>query len=102
MFIRISRGSFDPAIADEVEAMLRTSAETLVPAIERLPGNIRYYAAFDRASRTMVNVSVWTSERHALQMGHLLEMRRLSQEFKDKGVRFEVVTNYETSWDING
>ena len=102
MFVRIARGSFDPSVADEVQRLVRESEETLAPAVARMPGNLHYYAAFDRASRTIVNVSVWTDERHALQMGYLREMHRLSEEFRWRGVQFEVITNYEVLWDVNG
>jgi hypothetical protein len=99
--VRISRGQFDPAQFDALDQMLRASAETLIPAIRRLAGNLHYYAGIDRASGTMVNVSVWETLEHAQQMAGLAEMAALAVKFRDTGVRFEPIINYETVWAIN-
>jgi hypothetical protein len=102
MYVRISRGQCDPAQFDEMERMLRDSGTTLVPAIRRLTGNRHYYAGLDRATATMVNVSVWDTLEQAQQMATLPEMRALAAVFLASGVRFETIVNYETVWDING
>ena len=99
--VRISRGQFDPAQFDEIDRLLRESGETLIPAIRRLAGNLHYYAGIDRASGTMVNVSVWETLEHAQQMAGLAEMAAQAAIFRDKGVRFEPIVNYETVWGMN-
>jgi len=72
--VRISRGRFDPAAADRIAALLAAPGADLVPAIRRLPGLVRYYGGIDREHGVIVNVSVWESEAHALQMAALPEM----------------------------
>ena len=42
--VRISRGNFDPARFDEVQAMTASTSRYLIPAIKKLPGLISYYA----------------------------------------------------------
>ena len=101
-YVRISRGQFDLAQGDAIDALLRNSSETLVPAIRRLAGNLHYYAGIDHASGTMVNVSVWETLEQAQQMATLAEMAAQAGLFRDKGVRFEPIINYETVWEING
>ena len=101
-YVRISRGQFDPAQGDAIDAMLRASGDTLIPAIRRLAGNLHYYAGIDHASDTMVNVSVWETLEQAQQMGALSEMAAQSGLFRDKGVQFEPIINYETVWEISG
>ena len=102
MYVRISRGSFEPAQSDEIDRLLRESADPLIPAIRRLAGNLHYYAGLDRASATMVNVSVWDTLEHAQQMANLPEMRAMAELFRAKGVRFETIINYETVWELHG
>jgi len=61
MIVRISRGRFDPAKTDGVAATLTSTQTQLIPALERLPGLLHYYVGIDRASATMINVSIWDS-----------------------------------------
>ena len=42
--VRVSRGNFDPARFDEVQAMTVATGRYLIPAIKKLPGLISYYA----------------------------------------------------------
>ena len=100
--IRISRGHFESAQGEEIEQLLRASADTLIAAIRRLDGNLHYYAGIDHASGTMVNVSIWETLDHAQQMGTLAEMAAQATIFRDKGVQFDPIINYEIVWAING
>lgn len=102
MIVRISRGHFDAGAFDDVDHALRDGAATLVPAISRLPGCLHYYVGIDRASATMVNVSVWDTLAHAQQMSTLKEMQEAGDAFRARGVRFDPILNYETMWDITG
>jgi hypothetical protein len=99
--VRISRASFPPENYAAVEARLAASQKTLVPAIRQLAGCLHYFAAIDRGSSSMVNVSVWRSLADAQQMQTLAPMLALAEEFSREGVRFErPVINFETLWKI--
>ena len=71
--VRVSRGTFDPARFAEVERMTRDTGAYLIPAIGRLAGLLHYFAAAS-PSGSIVHVSIWDSDEHAQQMGHLKEM----------------------------
>jgi len=99
--VRISRGTFARERYEAVRNRLSAAETTLVPAIRRLTGGLYYYAAIDRESSSMVNVSVWDSLDHAQQMQTLAAMQALAEDFTREGVRFErPVVNYETIWQI--
>jgi hypothetical protein len=98
--IRVSRGNFDPARFEEVNRMANETGTYLIPAIQKLPGLLSYYAAIS-PSGSMVHVSLWDSEEHAEQMSRLKEMivdaRRDSEAV---GVTFIPIVNYPISWTI--
>jgi hypothetical protein len=98
--VRVSRGSFDPSRFAEVDAVNKTVAEYLVPAIRRLPGLVHYYAGVSPEG-TMVHVSVWDSDEHAAQMGQLKEMIVDARgEMDALGVTFTPIINYPLNWAI--
>jgi hypothetical protein len=100
--VRISRGSFAPEAYAAVRGRLDAAQESLIPAIRQLSGCLHYYAAIDRESSSMVNVSVWRSLADAQQMQTLTPMLALAEAFTREGVRFErPVINYETLWEID-
>jgi hypothetical protein len=80
--------------------MTRETSAFLIPAIKKLPGLISYVAATS-PSGSVVHVSVWDSDDHAQQMGHLKEMivdaRRAAEIV---GVQFSPIVNHLVSWDI--
>jgi len=98
--IRVSRGNFDPARFEEVDRMAKEIGTYLIPAIQKLPGLLSYYAGTSQDG-SMVHVSLWDSEEHANQMGSLKEMivdaRRDSEAV---GVTFLPIVNYPLSWTI--
>ena len=98
--IRVSRGNFDPARFEEVDRMAKEIGTYLIPAIQKLPGLLSYYAGAS-PDGSMVHVSLWDSEEHANQMGSLKEMivdaRRYSEAV---GVTFIPIVNYPISWTI--
>jgi quinol monooxygenase YgiN len=101
-FVRISRGSFAPEKYEAVKARLDAAQESLVPAIRSLAGCLHYFAAIDRKSSSMVNVSVWQSLADAEQMQTLAPMLALAEEFAREGVSFErPIVNYETLWALS-
>ena len=99
--VRISRGSFAPEQYEAVKRRLDAAQTSLIPAIRQLDGCVHYFAAIDRESSSMVNVSVWRSLADAQQMQTLAPMLALAQEFTREGVQFErPIVNYETLWKI--
>ena len=100
--VRISRGAFAPEKYATIKNRLDAAQNSLGPAIRRLTGCLHYFAAIDRESSSMVNVSVWRSLADAQQMQTLGPMLALAEEFTREGVRFErPVINYETLWEID-
>ena len=72
----------------------------LIPAIQRLPGLVHFYAGVSPEG-SMVNVSVWDSEEHAAQMDRLKEMTVDARgEMEAAGVTFIPIVNYPISWTI--
>lgn len=100
--VRVSRGSFAPEKYEIVKARLDAAQKSLVPAIRELAGCLHYFAAIDRESSSMVNVSVWQSLADAQQMQTLGPMLALAEDFAREGVRFErPIINYETLWAVS-
>lgn len=61
MYLRVTRGRFDPARYDESVALSQEVAD----AIARLPGLASYRGGGDRATGAIVAVSTWDTEEHA-------------------------------------
>jgi hypothetical protein len=98
--VRVSRGSFDPARFAEVDSMIRSTGDYLIPAVRRLPGLVSYYAG-TAPSGSVVNVSLWETEAHAQQMSQLKEMTdRAYQASLAAGVNFIPIVNYPIAWRI--
>jgi quinol monooxygenase YgiN len=100
--VRISSGHFDASACEDIERTLREGGDRLVPHIRRLAGCIHYYAAINRETNTIVNVSVWDSLEHAEQMGTLKAMQDEGVLMRSKGVQFNPIVNYESVWTITG
>ena len=98
--IRISHGSFDPARFPEVSRMADETAKYLMPAIQKLPGLSRYFAALSPTG-SYVHVSIWETDAHAQQMATLKEMIvNARQAAEAVGVRFIPIVNHAISWTI--
>jgi hypothetical protein len=99
--VRVSRGNFDPARFDEVQAMTVATGRYLKPAIKKLPGLISYYAGAS-PDGSMVHVSVWESDEHAQQMSRLKEMIVDARSDAERaGVTFPTpIINYPIDWAI--
>ncbi len=98
--VRVSKGIFDPARIAEVEQMRHTTGAYLAPAITPMEGLLGYYAGTSRDG-SIVDVSIWTSDEHARQMGELKEMvvdARTAAEAL--GVTFIPIINHPLSWHI--
>jgi hypothetical protein len=98
--VRVSRGSFDPSRFEEVDRMSKETSKYLIPAIQKLPGLLAYYAGVSPEG-SIVNVSIWDSEEHASQMKTLKEMVvDARREAENVGVTFIPIVNYPISWGI--
>ena len=102
--LRVGRVTFDPTLYDAVVVADRTTSQYLIPAIQQLPGLIRWYSGVSPEG-SLSQVSIWDSEEHAAQMDHLKEMRvRAREEFGAVGVTFTsetaTYTNYPITWTI--
>jgi hypothetical protein len=98
--VRVSRGSFDPSRFAEVDAVNKKVSAYLVPAIQRLPGLIHWYAGVSPEG-SMVMVSVWDSDEHAAQMDRLKEMTVDARgEMEVVDVTFFPIINYPVNWTI--
>jgi hypothetical protein len=96
--VRVSRGTFDPDRFAAVEAMNNKTAEYLIPAIQRLPGLIRYYTGVSPEG-SLVAVSFWDSDEHAAQLNQLKEMIVDARgEAEAAGVTFTPIINYPINW----
>ncbi|HEX3965339.1 MAG TPA: hypothetical protein VHZ03_53290 [Trebonia sp.] len=99
--VRVSRGNFDPARFDEVQAMTVATGRYLIPAIKELPGLISYYASAS-PDGSVVHVSIWESGEHAQQMSRLKEMIVDARSDAERaGVTFPTpIINYPIDWAI--
>ena len=61
MYIRVTRGRFDPAKYDEMRGL----SEEVNAAVQRLPGCQGVYTGGDRDAGRLIAVSTWDSEEHA-------------------------------------
>jgi hypothetical protein len=98
--VRVSRGSFDPSRFAKVDALNKKVSGYLVPAIQRLPGLIHWYAGVSPEG-SIVNISVWDSDEHAAQMDQLKEMAVDARgEMEAADVAFIPIVNYPINWTI--
>ena len=61
MYIRVTRGRFDPAKYDE----MRRLSQDVDAAVQRLPGCQGVHTGGDRTAGRLIAVSTWDSEEHA-------------------------------------
>ena len=98
--IRVSRGNFDPARFEEVDRMTKETGTYLIPAIQKFPGLLSYYAGAS-PDGSIVHVSIWDSEEHAEQLSTLKEMIvDARHDAEAVGVTFIPIVNYPVSWTI--
>jgi quinol monooxygenase YgiN len=99
--IRISIGFFGAEQAEQVEKMLNEEFKnSLIPAIQKLKGNISYYVGIDRKKNAMTNVSIWEKNEDALQMATLKEMLDMRVIFEELGIQFIEITNHQILWNL--
>jgi hypothetical protein len=103
-FLRVGRVTFDPSLYAAVALADKKTSEYLIPAINRLPGLIRWFSGVSPEG-SLSQVSIWDSEEHAAQMDHLREMRvKAREDFGAVGVTFTAetatYTNFPITWAI--
>lgn len=99
--IRISIGYFQPEQTLKVEKMLNNEFKnSLIPAIQKLSGNLNYYVAIDKEKHAITNVSLWQTKEDAMQMTTLKEMLDMRATFEALGIKFIDITNHEILWKL--
>jgi len=61
MYLRITRGRFDPTAYEQVASV----SQEISAAMRRLPGLQHHHLGIDRTAGTVAAVSVWDSAEHA-------------------------------------
>ncbi len=100
MYVRINRGKFDTAKAQDVVEMLRKSEEQLSTALKQLPGLQSYQTGIDTERGTMIAISTWDTIEHAQSLGQLPEMNALRSTFQQYGIVFEPISTYDILWQV--
>lgn len=97
---RYAHGAFAADRFEAIDALSTQQEEFLRPAIERLPGFLRWYSAVAPQGE-IAQVSIWDSEEHSDQMAELKEMVVTARgQMTAAGVAFDPIVNYATSWTI--
>ncbi len=99
--VRISMGYFQAEQADKVESMLNHEFKNLlIPAIQKLKGNLGYFVGIDKDKLVMTNTSFWATKEDAQQMATLKEMLQMRETFEALGLKFIEISNHEVLWEI--
>jgi hypothetical protein len=99
--VRISIGYFQEEQTEKVHSMLNNEfKKSLIPAIQKLHGNLGYYVGIDKEKHAMTNVSFWQKKEDALQMATLREMLDMRATFESLGLTFIEITNHEVLWKL--
>jgi hypothetical protein len=98
---RVALVNLDPARFAEVDALNTRQAEYLIPAIKGLPGLIHWYTGVSQDG-SMVRISVWDSEEHAVQIDKLKELVVVARGEVEEllGTFTGRVVTYPMSWTI--
>jgi len=96
--IRVSRGVYPEGQERAVAEALDFATSPLGEAIAALPGLLHFESALDRATRTMLNVSVWARAEDAAAMNALPGMIALRRRFTEAGVDFEPIVTADILW----
>lgn len=99
--VRISIGYYPPDKEEIVDSLLKTEFKgKIMPAVQKLNGNIAYYVAMDKDSKSLTNVSIWANEKAAMQMKGMQEMAQMAKKFQAMGVKFNKITNHQMVWQL--
>ena len=61
MYLRITRGTFDPSCLEQATGL----AAVVARAMERLPGLQQFFEGIDPGAGTLIAMSMWDTEEHA-------------------------------------
>ena len=90
MYMRISRGTFDPASLSEEQ--LSALTEGVADAVRTQPGFVSYQSGVDRRAGTLVAISTWQDEDSANFPREALGA--VISQAMDLGVRLEAPETY--------
>jgi hypothetical protein len=97
--VRISISRCDAAQFDKLRQLMLESEATLRPGIERMPGNLAFYAGADPTCLTFTNISLWDTLEHAQQLDQFQPMLDAGKRFVAEGARFDrPIINSATLW----
>ena len=80
MYVRVTRGRFDPARTDDIERLV---AEQLIPALKQRTGFQGYQSGLNSEAGTLVAISNWETREQAQDIG------TVRAPFEALGIRFE-------------
>lgn len=95
MYVRISRGKFNPAKEPGVQQIVEGE---LIPAMQGLPGFEQYVGGANRSLGTLCLVSFWDNEVHANFSRDVLQ--KAITALSAIGVTLEPVEVYEVILDV--
>ncbi len=95
MYVRISRGRFNPATEHSVQQVVEGE---LIPAMHGLPGFEHYLGGVNRSMGTLCLVSLWDNEAHANFSRDVL--RKAIPALTAIGVTLEPAEVYEVTLDV--
>jgi hypothetical protein len=95
MYVRITRGRFNPATEDDVQRIVE---EQVIPALQGLPGFQRYIGMANRSAGTICAVSFWDSDANA-NFGRDVLMDAVPA-LMQIGVSLEPAEVYEVTLDV--
>jgi quinol monooxygenase YgiN len=91
MYLRVTRGRFDPSRADEVQAL----TPELIAVVRQAPGFQHYYGAIDRASGQLTAVSTWDTQEQAAYSRDAIGLGEIMSRLQAIGVQLEPPEVYE-------
>lgn len=100
MTIRLVRAHFDPDRYAEIDALMKRSAVTLVPAMQSQPGLIDYYVAINAQEGKMVHVSIWETSREAAAVAAFMPLQKTKEEFEANGLTLDEISNLDVAWSL--
>ncbi len=96
MFVRITPGRSDASRLDEVQ---RWGDNTLVPALQQMPGFRGYVGGADRQTGRITAISYWDTEEQANRMREVLDQSILRQ-IAELGVQLDPAEVYEVMFQV--
>jgi hypothetical protein len=93
MFIRVTRGSYDPTREADLQAVIDGQ---LIPAYKAQAGFGGYYGGFDHATKRVVSVTLWDTAEQANGLRRALG-EPILRTLADAGAQLEPGEVYEAT-----